>query len=60
MYADLHVKYPLFLSDINGIGNFSTDFRKLLEHQIAWKSVQWEPNCSMGMDRQTDGQTWSS
>jgi hypothetical protein len=28
MSKRLHVKYPLFLSDFNEIGIFSTDFRK--------------------------------
>ena len=28
MYIGLHVKYPLFLSDINGTWVFSTDFSK--------------------------------
>jgi len=31
MYIDLRVKYPLFLSDCNEIGIFSTDFRKILK-----------------------------
>jgi len=36
----------------------STGFRKKLILQIWWKSVQWEPSCSMRRDRQTDRQTW--
>jgi len=57
MYIYLHVKYPLFLSDINGTKNFSTDFRKLHGYEISRKSVQWELNCSMGTDRRMDRQT---
>jgi hypothetical protein len=49
-----HMKYSLFLSDFNKIRIFSTDFRKLLKYQISWKSVRWEPCCSMW---RTDGQT---
>jgi len=33
---------------------FSRHFRKILKFQISWKSIQWEPRCSM----RTDGQTW--
>ena len=54
LYIGLHIKYHLFLSDLNGTRIFSTDFRKLLKHQISWKSVQWEPICSMRTDRRTD------
>ena len=54
MYTGPHVQYPLLLSDFNETWIFSTDFRKI--HQFSWKSVQWEPNCSM----RTDGQTWRS
>ena len=51
---DLHVKYLLFLSDFNETWIFPTDFRKILKYQISWKSVQWEPSCSMRKDRRTD------
>jgi len=31
-----------------------TYFRKFLKYQISWKSVKWEPSCSVRTDRQTD------
>jgi hypothetical protein len=34
---------------------FWTDFRQILEYQILWKSVQWEPSCPI---LRTDGQSW--
>ena len=46
MYTGLHVKYPLCLSDFNKTWFFSTEFRKIFEYQISWKSVQWDPICS--------------
>jgi hypothetical protein len=57
IYVVIHVKYPLFLSDINANLIFSTDFRKIDTYQILWKSVQWKPVCSMRTDRRTDGRT---
>jgi hypothetical protein len=51
-YIGSQKTYPLFLSDFNSTCIFSTDFRKI--RQFSWKSVQWEPSCSM----RTDGQTW--
>jgi hypothetical protein len=51
MYIGLHVKYPLFLSDFNETWIFLIDIWKMLEYQISWKSVQWEPSCSMQTGR---------
>jgi len=53
MYIGLHVKYPLFLSDLNQILILGTDFRKVLKHQISRESFKWEPSCCI----RTDGQT---
>ena len=35
MYIDRHVKYKLFLSDLNESEIFSRDFRKILKYQIS-------------------------
>jgi len=43
------VKYPLFLSDFNEKIIFEN-----MKYQISWKSVQWEPSCSMRTDGRTD------
>jgi hypothetical protein len=62
MLVALHVKYLLFLPDLNEISILWTDFRKILKYKISWKSVQLELSCCMVMegrieDRQTDRQT---
>ena len=54
LYIDLHVKYLLFVLDFNVTWIFSTDFPKMCKYQISWKSVQWEPSCSLRTDRRTD------
>ena len=38
MYIDLHVEYPLFLSDFNG--TFSRDFRKILKSLMTTRPVE--------------------
>jgi len=50
-YIHLHIKYPLFLSDLNETWSFLIDLQKVLKYQILWKSAQWEPSCSMLTDR---------
>ena len=54
-YMDLHVKYPLFLSDFNKTWIFSTDFRKIFRYQILQKPAQREPG-SMRTYGRTDYQ----
>jgi hypothetical protein len=54
MYIALRVNYPSFLSDPNETLFFSTDYRKILKYNILWKSVQWQPSCSMRRDGWTD------
>jgi hypothetical protein len=56
MSKRLHVKYPLFLSDLNKTWIFSTDFWKKLKCQVSLKSVYWEPSCSTRRDGRTDRQ----
>jgi hypothetical protein len=54
MYIGLHVTHPLFLLDFDEIRIFSIDIRNILKCQISWKSVKWEPSCSMRADERTD------
>jgi hypothetical protein len=44
---------PLILSDFIETWIFLTDFRKILQYQMSWKSVQWEPS-SMRTDGESD------
>jgi len=54
MCIGLQVKYPLFLFDFIETLFFWTDFWKIRKYQISWKTVQWEPSCSMRTDGLTD------
>ena len=51
------VKWPLVLLYFNKTWISSTDFRKIQKCKITWKSIQWEPNCSMRTDGRTDGRS---
>jgi len=51
-YIHLHIYWPIFLSSVNKIRIFLTDFNKSHQYQISWKSVQWEPGWYMWMDRE--------
>jgi hypothetical protein len=52
----LHVKCPLYLSDFNWNWIFSTDFLKIFQCQISWKSVVGTEFFQTG--GQTNGQTY--
>jgi hypothetical protein len=59
MYLDLHVKYPLFLSDFNGTWFISTKFRLIFKYQIARVSIPVGYELFYA-DGRTDGQTYMS
>jgi len=46
-------KVPVILVSIRLNWNFLDVFSKIINYQISWISVQWEPNCSMWADGQT-------
>jgi len=50
------LKYPLFSSECNETWILSIVFRKTLGYKISWKSVEWEPSCTMRTDRRTERQ----
>jgi hypothetical protein len=57
MFIDLHIKYPLLLSDFNETRVFSTGMLETLKYQNSRISVHWQSNCSMRTDRLTDRPT---
>ena len=53
MSSGLHVKCLLCLSDFKETWIFWTSFRRVFKFQVWWKSVQWEPSCSIRRDGRT-------
>jgi len=57
MYVDLHVKYPLFMSDFNETWIYPDRFSK--NTQISnFMKIRLVGAELFHADRQTDGQTW--
>jgi hypothetical protein len=54
LFVGILVKCPWFLSDLNQTWIFSANFQKIPQHQISWKSIQWEPSCSTWTDGWTN------
>ena len=57
MHTYLHVKYLLFLSGFTQTSILLTDVQKISKYQFSYKSVQWEPSCSMPTARQNEANT---
>jgi hypothetical protein len=55
-YWGLHVRWPIFLSDLDQIFIFWTDFHKSLQNQNAQKSIHW----ILCWNMQKGGRTWQS
>jgi hypothetical protein len=47
-------KMPLILADFNQTCTLSADRLKRLKYEVLYKSVKWEPSCSMRTDGRTD------
>jgi hypothetical protein len=54
MYIDLHVQYRYSCQILMKLEFCRQCFEQLLKYHMSWKSVQWEPSCSMRTDGQTD------